>query len=99
MDNFLYRTHAVRCIICGPSSSGKSVFLTNLILNTINEHEKIYIHSPFLHEDINRKLYQSFSNYIPNNLIRNILNEKEIDLLIEEKVKNKDFQKSDTEIE
>ena len=31
------------------SSSGKSVFLTNLILNIFNEYDKIYIYSPSLH--------------------------------------------------
>ena len=36
MEKFLCPTHPVRCIITGPSECGKSVFLTNLILNTIN---------------------------------------------------------------
>ena len=40
MDKNLYPNHPVRCIITGPSESGKSVFLTNLILNIINEYEK-----------------------------------------------------------
>ena len=40
MEKYLYPTHPVRCIITGPSSSGKSVFETNLILNIINEFEK-----------------------------------------------------------
>ena len=37
MDKFLYPTHRFRCILTGPSGSGKSVFLTNLFLNIINE--------------------------------------------------------------
>ena len=35
MDKFHYTNHPVRCIITGPSEGGKSVFLTNLILNII----------------------------------------------------------------
>ena len=40
-----------------------------------------------------------FSNYIPIHILPNILNEEDIDVVIEEIVNNKDFQKSDTEIE
>ena len=40
IDNFLYPNHPVRCIMCGLNSPGKSVFLTNLILNIINEYKK-----------------------------------------------------------
>ena len=44
MEKILYRMHPCRVIISGPSSSGKTEFLTNLILNIINEYEKIYIY-------------------------------------------------------
>ena len=40
-----------------------------------------------------------FSNYIPIHIIPNILNEEDIDIIIEEIINNKDFQKSDIEIE
>ena len=43
METILYPTHPVRCIITGPPECGKSVFLTNLILNILNEYDKIYI--------------------------------------------------------
>ena len=99
MEKFLYPTHPVRCIITGPSECGKSVFLTNLILNVINEYDKIYIYSPSLHQDLYQKLIKCFSNYIPIHIIPNILNEEDIDLVIEEIVDNKDFEKSVTEIE
>ena len=101
MEEFLYPTHPVRCIITGPSECGKSVFLTNLILNIINEYDKIYIYSPSLHQDLNQKIIKCFSNYIPIHIIPNILNEEDIDIdiKIEDIVNNKDFQKSDTEIE
>ena len=99
MEKFLYPKHPVRCIITGPSECGKSVFLTNLVLNIIKEYDKIYIDSPCLHQDLYQKLIKCSSNYIPINIIPNILNEEEIDTVIDEIVNNKDFNKSDTEIE
>ena len=51
MEKILYPQHPVRCIITGPSCSGKSVFLINLILNIIDEYDKICIYSPSLHQD------------------------------------------------
>ena len=99
MDKILYPTHPVRCIITRPSECGKSVFLTNLILNTINEYDKIYIYSPSLHQDLYQKLIKCFSNYIPINIIPNILNEADIDIKFDEIFNNKNFEKSDTEIE
>ena len=99
MEKYLYPTHPVRCIITGPSECGKSVFLTNLILNIINEYDKIYIYSPSLHQDLYQKLIKCFSNYIPIHIIPNILNEVDIDIVIEKIVNNKDFEKSNIEIE
>ena len=99
MDKVLYPNHPVRCIKTGPSECGKRYFLTNLFLNIINEYDKIYIYSPSLHQDLYQKLIKCFSNQIPIHIILNILNEEDIDLVIEELVNNKDFQKSDTEIE
>ena len=99
MEKFLYPQHPVRCNITGPSESGKSVFLTNLILNIINELDKIYIYSPSFHQDLYQKLIKSFSNCIPIHIIPNILNGADIDIVIEEIVNNKDFEKSDTQIE
>ena len=98
MEKILYPKHPLRCIITGPSECGKSVFLTNLILNIINEYNKIYIYSPSLHQELYQKLIKCFSNYIPINIIPNILNEKDIDVVIEEIVNNKDFQESDKEM-
>ena len=99
MEKNLYPTNPLRCTICGPSNSGKSVFLTNLILNIINEYDKIYIYSPSLRQDLYQKLNKCFSNYIPIHLTPNIFNEIDIDIVIEETANNKDFEKSDTEIE
>ena len=82
-----------------PSECGKSVFLTNLILKIINEYDKIYIYSPSFHQDLYQKLFKCFSKYIPIHIIPNILNEEDIDVVIDAIVNNKDFEKSDTEIE
>ena len=98
MEKFLYPIHPLRCIITGPSCSGKSVFLTNLILNFINEHNKIYNYSPSLLQGLYQILIKCFNKYIPIHIIPNILNEEDIDVIIEEIVINKDIQKSDTEI-
>ena len=99
MEKFLYPKHPVRCIITGPSECGKSYFLTNLILNIINEYDKIYIYSPSLHQDLYQKIIKCFSNCLPIHIIPNILNETAIDIVIDEIVNNKDFEKSNTEIE
>ena len=99
VDKYLYPNHPVRCIITGRSNVGKSVILTILILNIINEYNKIYIYSPSLHQDFYQKLIKCFTNNIPNHIVPNILNEEDIDIVIEEIVNNKDFEKSDTEIE
>ena len=62
MENFLYPSHPCRVIITGPSECGKSVFLTNLILNIIDEYDKIYIYSPSLHQNFYQRLIKCFSN-------------------------------------
>ena len=99
MEKYLYPAHPFRCIITGPSESGKSVSLTTLILNILNDYNRIYIYSPSLHQDLYQKLIKCFTNYIPIHIIPNILNEEDIDIVIEELVNIKDFEKSDTETE
>ena len=91
MEKFLYPHHPLRCMITGPSECGKSIFLTNLILNISNEYDKIYIYSPSLHQDLYQKLIKGFSIYIPINIIPNVLNEENIDIVIEEIVNKKNF--------
>ena len=99
MEKILYRNRPVRCIRTGPSNVGKNVFLTNLVLNIINEYDKIYIFSTSLHQDLYQKIIKCFSNYIPTHIITNILNEEDIDVVIEELVNNEHFEKSNTEME
>ena len=99
MDKFLYPTHPARCIITGRSNVGKTYFLTNIILNIINEYDKIYIYSPSLHQDLYQKIIKCFCNHIPFHIVSDIINEKDIDIVIEEIINNKDFQKSVIEIE
>ena len=55
MDKISYPNQPVKCIITGPSECGKSVFLTNLVLNIINEYNKNFIYSPNLHQDLYQK--------------------------------------------
>ena len=57
---------------------------------------KKIIYSPFLHENLYQKLKKSFSNFIPNDVTSNILNEDYIDLVFEEVANDKDFKHSDT---
>ena len=99
MDKILYPSHPCRCIITGPSNSEKTYFLTNIILNIINEYDKIYIYSPNLYQDLYQKLIKCFTNHIPINIIPNILNDEDIDIVIGEIINNKDFEKSDIEVE
>ena len=99
MEKIFYPTHPVRCIITEPSCSGKSVFLTILILNIINEYDKVYIYSPSLHKDLYQKLIKCFSNNITIHIISNILNEEDTDIVFEEIVNKKDFENSDNELE
>ena len=69
MEKNLYPRHPVRCIITGPSNSGKTVLLTNSTINIINEVEKMYIYNPSIHQDLYPKLINCFSNYVPINMI------------------------------
>ena len=88
MEKILNPNHPIGCIITGSSNVGESVFLTNLILNIINKYNRIYIYSPSVHQDLYQKLFKCFSNFIPINIIRNILNE-DIHIVTEEIVKKK----------
>ena len=60
---------------------------------------KNFFYSPTLHHELYQKLFNCFSNYIPIHIIPNILNEGDIDIVIEEMVNDKDFEKSPTERE
>ena len=82
-----------------PFKIWKPVRLTNLVLKIINEYYKIYIYSSSLHQDLYQKLSRCFIKYIPINILRNILTEEDSVILIEEIVKNRHFEKSDTGIE
>ena len=98
IEKIFYPSHPLRCIITGSSKYGKSYSLTNLILNIINDFDRIYIYSPSLHQQLYQKITKCFSNCIPTHIIPNFLNEEDIDVVSEETVNNKDFEKSDTDI-
>ena len=89
MDKLLYPRHPVRCIITGPSECGKSVFLTNLVLNIVNEYDKIYIYSPSLHQDLYQKLINCFNNFKPIHIIPKFSIEEDIDIVIDGVVNKK----------
>ena len=97
MEKYLFSNHPVRCIKSGPSECGKSVFLANLILNIITEYGEIHIYSPSLHEEKYQKIFKCLTNYKPIHIIPSLLNEEDTDVVIEEVVNNKDFEKTDTE--
>ena len=86
MENFLNPNHPVRCIKTGPSECGKSVFLTNINLDIINDFDKIYIYSPSLHQELYQKFIKGFSSYIPIHIISNILKEEHIEIVIDQLV-------------
>ena len=88
MNKFLYPPHAVRCVTSGPRNVRKSVFLTRFILIFINQYNKTYIYSPFLHQDIYQKLIKCFSSYLPLHIIPKSLNEEDTDLVKDEIVNN-----------
>ena len=98
MEKFLYPNHPFRCITTGPSEYGKTGFLTILFLNIIHEYKQIYIFSPSLHQYLYQKSNKCFTKYIPIHIISNNLQKEDIDVVIEERVNNKDFDNSKTEI-
>ena len=57
------------------------------------------MNSPSLHQLFYQKLIECFSNYIPIDIIPNILNEGNIHIVIDEIVNNNDFEKLNIEIE
>ena len=65
MENLLYPDQPVRCIITGPSEKGKTTLLIHLILNIVNDYDKIYIYSPSIHQESYRKLIRCFECTIP----------------------------------
>ena len=78
----------------------KNFFLTNLVLNTINEFENIFLFFPIsTSRYINRKLIKCFTNNIPKNIISNILDDEVLGLMIDELCGDKEFEKSETERE
>ena len=99
MDSFLKPPHPGGIIHIGPSQGGKSICVTNLILNFINDFERIFTCSPYVHQDFYEILIECFSNFIPTDIIPTLLIKDYIDLIIGEIVNDKYFEKSQTEIE
>ena len=93
----------MRAIITGPSKSGKTYFLSSLILNIIDNFQKIYIYSPSLHQEMYQKIIKCFNSFLPLHVIQNILNEEisidDLDGVIEAIVIDEEFQSSEIEIQ
>ena len=89
----------MRRTITGPSECCEFYFLTKFLKNIFNEHDKINFYSPSLHQDSYQKLFKCSNNYTPTNIIPTFLNEEVIDFVIDEIVKDKDFEESETGIE
>ena len=64
-----------------------------------NTFGKRYIFSPTLPQDVCQNLLNYFTYFIRVSLIQDALNEDVLDLVIEETVNHKNFEKSETEIE
>ena len=77
--------------------------LFKILFNIINEFDKIYIHSPTIHQPNYQKLIKCFQSFLPLNVIDNILKEdislEELDDVIEVIVNDEDFVSSEIEIE
>ena len=103
IEKLLYPQIPIRVIISGKSASGKSTLLLKILFNIINEFDKIYIFSPTIHQPTYQKLIKSFQNFLPLNVIQNILKEKipldDLDNTIEEIINHEDFEQSHIECE
>ena len=102
-SKILYPEIPVRCIISGKSNSGKSTLLFKILFNIINNFDKIYIYSPTIHQTNYQKLIKCFQNFLPLNVIDNILQAdidlEDLDDIIEEIVQDEDFVSSEIEFE
>ena len=59
----------------------------------------MYIYWPSVHQDICQKIIKYFSNYIPNHILANIVNDENLDVVYNEIVNDKDFKNSDIEMD
>ena len=58
----------------------------------------MYIFTPSIQQGLYQKII-CFSNYTPIHITPNILSEEDIDIVIGEVINNKDFEKSNSEVE
>ena len=99
MTNFC--THLISTVVLYQDLANvvKQVFLTDFFVNIINDIGKKYIFSPSLLQGLYQKLFKSFGNYIPINIISNTFNEDDFYLVSDEIVIDKTLQKSKTEMD
>ena len=98
-NKFLYLTQPFRLIITGTSEGGKSCFLAKLLLNIIKDLRKNYMFIHRLYITIYNEKNKYFTDFIPINIMENILNEEVLDPMIDEIVNDEKFRKSETELE
>ena len=103
IEKYLYPEKLLRCIISGKSTSGKSTLLFKILFNIINDFDKILMFSPTIHQPTYKTIIKCFSNFLPLNVIQNILQEQihldELDTTIEEIINDEDFESSHIECE
>ena len=103
IEKYLYPDKPVRCIISGKSASGKSTLLFKILFNIINDFDKILIFSPTIHQPTYKTIIKCFNNFLPLNVIQNILKEQipldELETTIEEIINDEDFESSHIECE
>ena len=103
IEKYLHPEKPIRCIISGKSASGKSTLLFKILFNIINEFDKILIFSPTIHQPTYNTIIKCFNNFLPLNVIQNILKEQipldELDTTIEEIFNDEDFESSHIERE
>ena len=98
-NKFRYPCQPVKCINTVPSENRKNWSLT--ILDSTNKKQlgQLYIYSPSLHQDLNRKFFKCFHNYTAKNMIQNSLRKEDLDLIIDELVILENFERSENGIE
>ena len=57
------------------------------------------MYSASVHQDLYQNLFKCFSTFIPIDIIQNILKQEVLDLIFDQIVNDKVFEKSETEIE
>ena len=99
MDKFLYLPHTAKSINTGPSEYGTSCFQTYIVLNIFNDFGEKFSFSPSLQQDFYQNIIKCFDIFSRIKVLCFIVNEKVIDLKIEEISNDENFEVSETIVE